>query len=171
VVGSISAPVVVAPGRRPSRAERRGGADDTALSFLGFALAAEEYGADLNLIAQIVKLPPLTWVPRAKPHLLGVISIRGKVVTLVDLRQLLGLAPTAWPKTARVLLVDHEGEQMGLLVDAVTQVHRVSLEQFETGVSLEDATRAEHMLGIARPDGRTRVTIVDVLGILAELLR
>lgn len=157
--------------RRGDRTERRGAAGATALSFLGFVLEAEEFGADLNLVAQIVKPPPLTWVPRTRPHLLGVISIRGQVVTLVDLRQLLGLPPTAWPKSARVLLVDRGGESIGLLVDAVTQVHRVAIEQFETGVSLDDDVRAEFVLGIARPDTALRVTVVDVLGILSELMR
>ena len=148
--------------RRDKRTDRHGTASGAALSFLGFVLGAEEFGADLNLVAQIVKPPPLTWVPRAKPHLLGVISIRGQVVTLVDLRQLLGMAPTAWPKTARVLLVDYGGEPIGLLVDAVTQVHRVSLD---------DEVRAEFVLGVARPDTAIRVTVVDVLGILSELAR
>jgi purine-binding chemotaxis protein CheW len=157
--------------RREKRTDRHGTANGAALSFLGFVLEAEEFGADLNLVAQIVKPPPLTWVPRARPHLLGVISIRGQVVTLVDMRQLLGMAPTAWPKTARVLLVDYGGEPIGLLVDAVTQVHRVSLEQFETGVSLDDEVRAEFVLGVARPDTAIRVTVVDVLGILSELAR
>jgi purine-binding chemotaxis protein CheW len=157
--------------RKDGRSERHAAANDAALSFLGFVLDAEEFGADLNLVAQIVKPPPLTWVPRARPYHLGVISIRGQVVTLVDLRQLLGLPPTAWPKTARVLLVDHGGEPIGLLVDAVTQVHRVSLEQFETGVSLEDEVRTEFVLGVARPDTAIRVTVIDVLGVLTELMR
>ena len=158
-----------------SRARRhrgdRGVGAGAALSFLGFTLEKEEYGADLNLVTQIVKPPPLTWVPRVRPHVLGVISIRGAVVTLVDLRQLIGLAPTSWPRTARVLLTRHEGEPIGLLVDGVTHVHRVSLEQYETGLSLEESSRTECVLGIARPDPSTRVTIVDVLGILSELMR
>jgi purine-binding chemotaxis protein CheW len=171
VLGSIIAPIVVAQEKRASRAERRGANDAPALAFLGFTLGDEEFGADLNIVGQIVKPPPITWVPRAQPHLLGVISIRGKVVTLVDLRQLLGLEPTAWPKTARVLLMDRGGESMGLLVDAVTHVHRVSLDQFETGVALESGVSAEYVLGVARPAADVRVTIVDMLSILTELVR
>ena len=167
---SVLTPSGMPASGKTSRADRRA-ADGTSLNFLGFFLGEEEFGADLNLVAQIVKPPPLTWVPRARAHLLGVISIRGKVVTLVDLRQLLGLAPTSWPRTARVLLVDHEGEPIGLLVDGVTHVHRVAIEQFETGVTLEDDTRSEHVLGVARPDDSTRVTVVDLIGILSELLR
>jgi purine-binding chemotaxis protein CheW len=172
VTGSIVASSLssLAPAGRRRRADRAGGTGSE-LSFLGFTLEGEECGADLHLVNQIVKPPPLTWVPRVRPHVLGVISIRGAVVTLVDLRQLLGLAPTAWPRSARVLLTTHRGEPIGLLVDSVTHVHRVAAEQFETGLALEESSRAEWVLGIARPDPATRVTIVDILGILAELMR
>ena len=159
----------LAPANRKRRGDRSGAG--SGLSFLGFTLEREEYGADLNLVTQIVKPPPLTWVPRARPHVLGVISIRGAVVTLVDLRQLLGLSPTSWPRSARVLLTGHHGEPIGLLVDSVTHVHRVSVEQFETGLSLEESARTECVLGIARPDSSARVTVVDVRGILTELMR
>jgi purine-binding chemotaxis protein CheW len=166
----VAQPASLRSQARRHRGDRAGGAGAD-LSFLGFTLESEEYGADLNLVTQIVKPPPLTWVPRVRPHVLGVIAIRGAVVTLVDLRQLIGLGPTSWPRTARVLLTSHGGEPIGLLVDGVTHVHRVSVDQFETGLALEESARTECVLGIARPDPSTRVTIVDVVGILAELLR
>ena len=59
--------------------------------FLCFTLSGEEYGVDLKLVSQVVKPPPVTWVPRVSPHYLGVVSIRGEVITLVDLRQLVGI--------------------------------------------------------------------------------
>jgi len=171
VTGSLIIPAAsLAPAPRKRRADRSGGARSD-LSFLGFTLEQEDYGVDLNLVTQIVKPPPLTWVPRARPHVLGVISIRGAVVTLVDLRQLLGLIPSSWPRSARVLLTGHQGEPIGLLVDSVTHVHRVSVEQFETGLALEESARTECVLGIARPDSSARVTIVDIRGILTELMR
>lgn len=168
---SLIVPPSAPLGRQARRHRGDRGGVGAALGFLGFTLEQEEYGADLNLVTQIVKPPPLTRVPRVRPHVLGVISIRGAVVTLVDLRQLVGLAPTFWPRTARVLLTIHHGEPIGLLVDAVTHVHRVSVEQFETGLSLEESARTDCVLGIARPDPATRVTIVDVVGILTELMR
>jgi purine-binding chemotaxis protein CheW len=158
------------PQPRRNRADRAGGGNADH-AFLGFLLERQEYGAALRLVTQIVKPPPLTWVPRARAHVLGVISIRGAVVTLVDLRQLVGLPPTTWPRGARVLLTSHGGEPIGLLVDGVTHVHRVAAGQYETGLALEESSRTEYVLGIARPDPSTRVTIVDVLGILAELMR
>ncbi|MBW2277916.1 MAG: chemotaxis protein CheW, partial [Deltaproteobacteria bacterium] len=71
-------------------------AADTEHGFLCFTLDGEEYGVDLNMIVQIVKPPPLTRVPRVRSHVLGVISIRGAVVTLIDLRLLMDLAASEW---------------------------------------------------------------------------
>ena len=161
-----------ATGAAPRPKGRGGaGAQGASLSFLCFTLDKEEYGADLNLVTQIVKPPPVTWVPRTRPYVLGVLSIRGSVVTLVDLRQLIGLPPSPRPRSERVLLTFHKGEPIGLLVDAVTQVHRVPAERFETGLALEEGARNECVLGVARPDAATRVTVVDLLGILSELMR
>ena len=70
----------------------------------------------------MVKPPPVTWLPRVSPHYLGVVSIRGEVITLVDLRQLVGIESTEWPRSARVLIVDSTGEQIGLLVDQPARV-------------------------------------------------
>ena len=168
---SLIVPPRASLGPQPKRHRGDRSGVGSALSFLGFTLENEEYGADLNLVTQIVKPPVLTWVPRVPPHVLGVISIRGAVVTLVDLRQLIGLSPTSWPRTGRVLLTSHKGEPIGLLVDRVTHVHRVSVDEFESGLSLEESARTECVLGIARPDPSTRVTIVDVVGVLTELMR
>ncbi|MCP4680595.1 MAG: chemotaxis protein CheW, partial [Deltaproteobacteria bacterium] len=103
--------------------------------FLCFKMDDREYGVDLNLISQIVRPPPLTWVPRVDPHILGIISIRGAVVTLVDLRQLMNLQPTSWPRAAKVLLVELEEEQIGLLVDNITQVRLIAPSDLERNPS------------------------------------
>ncbi len=136
--------------------------------FLCFTLGDEEYGVDLNLVCQVLKPPPLTWVPRLEKHILGVVSIRGAVVTLVDLRQLIGLQATTWPRMSRVLIVEVNNEQIGLLVDCVTQVRRIKPEEIERTPSLGEGPNFEHVLFVARPDDSQPVLIVDLDGILSE---
>lgn len=143
---------------------------DEPIGFLCFMLGEEEYGVDLNLISQIVKPPALTNVPRAKTHVLGVVSIRGMVVTLVDLRPLMGLASTSWPRTARILIVEIEEEQIGLLVDGVTQVRRIPPSALEKNPSLAEAPKSDHVFCIARPAPGEIVIIVDLDAIITEKL-
>lgn len=144
---------------------------DEPLGFLCFKLDEREYGVDLNLINQIVKSPPLTWVPQTEQFVLGVVSIRGAVVTLVDLRQLMDLPPTKHLQTSRVLIVEVEHEQIGLLVDSVTQVRRIRMSDLEKKPGLGEGPRAEQVLYVARPDADNLVVIVDLNAILGEKLR
>jgi purine-binding chemotaxis protein CheW len=144
---------------------------DAEHGFLCFRLGQEEFGVDLNMIVQIVKPPPVTCVPRVGPHILGVISIRGAVVTLVDLRLLMGLEPSQWPRGARILLVELDDERIGLLVDAVTQVRRLDDDALEKNPELDDPQASERVLYVARPDAHTQLTVVDLQAILGEAMR
>jgi purine-binding chemotaxis protein CheW len=141
------------------------------VGFLCFTLGEEEYGVDLKLVSQVVKPPPVTWVPRLPGHFLGIVSIRGAVVTLVDLRQLMGLDTTAWPRTARILIVEIAEEQIGLLVDSVTQVRRVKPAQLEKKPYLREEIAADYVICVARPEENKPVLIVDLDSILQEKLK
>ncbi len=138
--------------------------------FLCFTLGKEEYGVDLKLVSQVVKPPAVTWVPRLPSYFLGIVSIRGSVVTLVDLRQLMGLEPTGWPRSVRILIVEIGEEQIGLLVDSVTQVRRVTPAQMEKKPYLREET-TDHIICIARTEGEPPVLIVDLDSILQEKLK
>jgi purine-binding chemotaxis protein CheW len=161
-----------------SRALRRYGrqkdeleaSDDAPSGFLCFELDNAEYGIDLNLVRQIVKPPAVTWVPRTEPFILGVVSIRGEVATLIDLRTCMGLSPTEWPRSARILIVERDGEALGLLVDEVTQVRRLPAGSIEREPSLLDGPRAEYVLALGRTGHRDFVVIIDLDAVLREWL-
>lgn len=158
-------PILTRQSRLPAK---QGNESTEPHGFLGFTLVGQEYGVDLNLVAQIVKPPSLTWVPRMESHILGIISIRGSVVTLIDLRQLMGLEPTPWPKTSRVLTVVLNNEQIGLLVDSVTSVRRINLSDLERNPSLSDGQNADYVLFIARPQKGKQMIVIDLDAILRE---
>jgi purine-binding chemotaxis protein CheW len=144
---------------------------DEPYGFLCFELEDEVFGVDLNLVSQVVKPPPLTWVPRMGPHILGIISIRGAVVTLIDFRQLVGLGPTSWPRSARVLIVEINEERIGLLVDGVTHVERVRPDALEKAPSLGEAAYADRVLLVARTDLNKPILVIDLDGILGDYMK
>ncbi|MBN2715685.1 MAG: purine-binding chemotaxis protein CheW [Deltaproteobacteria bacterium] len=147
------------------------GSDEPTIGFLCFTLGKEEFGVDLNLISQIVQPPPVTHVPRTRSYFVGVVSIRGGVVTLVDFRQLLGLDPAKIDRSSRILLYNTPSEQFGILVDRVTLVRRVPANTFEEHPVLEENPVTEKVIGVVRPDNRTQVTIIDLEEIMHEALR
>lgn len=147
---------------------QRNGVDN--LGAICFTLGDEEFGVDLSLVRQIVKPPPVTWVPRVEPDILGVISIRGSVVTLIDLRQVMGVQAeaTKWPRTARVLIVELEGEPLGLLVDSVTHVRKFDVEMLEWEPGLHESSRGDFVSCVARPGPNDVITIIDLDSVIAE---
>lgn len=118
--------------------------------FLAFRVADEAYALPLASVREILKLGPITEVPRAPKDVLGIVSVRGRVTTVLDLRTRLRM-PTAEPtKHARVLLVDAGEEVLGLLVDEVLQVYRLRAEEIEiAGAAQGDLS--DYVLGIGRP--------------------
>src|SRR6476659_5165057 len=94
--------------------------------YLAFGLAGDAYAIRIELISEILRPPPITEMPRAPRAVRGVVSVRGRLVTVVDLRVRLRLRAAALDGRARMLLADHRGEAMGLLVDEVRQVYRLA---------------------------------------------
>lgn len=123
---------------------------DVVREFLGFVLAHEAYAIPLSSVREILKAPPITEVPRAPRYVLGIISVRGRVITVVDLRRRLKLPEGPPTKQTRVLLVEHRGELLGLLVDCVLQVFRLREDEMEMAATVGGDT-AEYVMGVGRP--------------------
>lgn len=117
---------------------------------LAFVLADECYALPLSSIREILKMPALTEVPRAPADVIGIISVRGRVTTVVDLRRRLRMPESPPTKATRVLLVDDGCEVLGLLVDRVLSVYRLRADEVEVASTMAGDT-ADYVLGIGRP--------------------
>jgi len=138
----------------PARLARRAGDRGPVREFLVFLLAGEPYGVELTRIKEILSPPPITEVPRAPREVVGVCSVRGLLVTVLDLRRKLRLVERPLTRRARILLATSElGEVIGLLVDEVRQVVRLSESEIEVAAAALGGDVAEHVLGVGRPEG------------------
>ena len=119
---------------------------------LAFTLADEAYGVELKMIREIVVPPPITVVPRAEGAVMGICSVRGVLITVIDLKLRLRLAARPRSRRSRILLTTTEaGEQLGLFVDEVRQVVRLAEHDVEFTASLLGAESADYVWGIGRP--------------------
>jgi purine-binding chemotaxis protein CheW len=121
--------------------------------FLAFVVANERYALPLSCVREIVRVSSITGVPRVSPEVLGIISVRGQVTTLLDLRQKLAVEATPISTRSRILLVDQGDEILGLLCDRVLQVHRLSETEVEMS-SVLGADASSYVMGIGRPGQR-----------------
>jgi purine-binding chemotaxis protein CheW len=145
------------PDRRPQRA------------ILTFVAAGETYGIELLHIREIIKLGEVTEVPRAPDFLIGVMSVRGVIIPVIDLRRRLKLDDLPVTRAARILVVEHEGEPFGLLVDAVRGVVKFTEADIEPPPSTLAADDAKFLAGIGRHGDGKRERMVILLQLATVL--
>ena len=120
--------------------------------YLAFTLGGDVYAAPVALIREILKPPPLTPVPRAPHQIIGIVSVRGQLVTVVDLHRRLNLPEQTPTRKTRILLVDATGgEVMGVMVDEVLQVYRLAESEIEPAAVALGGEVASYLHGITRP--------------------
>ncbi len=96
-----------------------------------FSLHDELFGLDISRIIEIHKPQDLTTVPNSKEHIKGVINLRGKIIIIMDLNLRLGLPKKEETKHSRVIVIEHEGEQVGLEVDSVSETIRIKYNEIQ----------------------------------------
>jgi purine-binding chemotaxis protein CheW len=143
-------------GDRRSEAKRRG--------VLTFQVAGEMYGIEILDVREIIKVEEITEVPRTPSFLLGIISVRGSIMPVVDLGRRLGFsAPSDRSRHSRILVVAQGTDRFGLLVDAVGGVMRFFENEIEPPPTALSAHEASYLAGIARQIDERAEKIVILL--------
>jgi purine-binding chemotaxis protein CheW len=138
------------------------------VEFLGFTIQNETYAVSIEGVVEILRHTHLTLVPRAARHVDGVLSVRGRLVTVVSTRALLGLVRGPVDRDSRILLSRVNGETVGFVVDSVLQVFHLAPDMFEPPDVLSNDPPA-HWLGIARK-GQAVLTLVDLGRLLLPII-
>lgn len=133
-----------------------------AVAVLAVVAGDEAYGFPLSVVREILVPPPVTEVPRAAGHFLGVISVRGQIITLIDLPKMLNLEVEQAEPYGRVLLIDNGEELIGVAVDRVIQVHRMEPDQIEYASAM-GAELSEYVVGVGRVSSESSSDAQDML--------
>ena len=147
--------------------------DTGAVAVLGVLAGNEAYGVPLASVREVLVPPPLTEVPRAADHVLGVISVRGEIITVVDLPKLLNLEVVHDEPYGRVLLIDNGQELIGMAVDRVIQVHRLEPGQIEYASAM-NADLSDYVVGVGRVQTESAdkpdemLILIDPVSLLGE---
>jgi purine-binding chemotaxis protein CheW len=125
----------------PPPAESEAAEPEEAHELLGFTLGREEYGIEIQWIQEIIKPRPATEVPRSPDYIPGIISLRGKIIPIVELERRLRLTPAGaspatggtGPETGRIIVVSDpvSKQSFGLKVGEVTEVIRLPYKELE----------------------------------------
>lgn len=145
--------------------DRINGFESDLLQLVTFRLADEEYAVDILQVQEIIKTMEITRVPKAPCFVEGVVNLRGKVIPIVHLRKRLGMPVITQSQESRIIVVDVDEKQIGLIVDAVSEVLRLSPKAVEVTPSLERKTHADYIMGIGKHENRL-ITLLDLRKLL-----
>ena len=101
------------------------------LQLVVFALAKEEYGLPITKVQEINRMAPITALPQTPSFVEGVINLRGRIIPVIDLRKRFQLPVLAQTDDTRIIIVDMDGQTIGVVVDGVNEVVRLSSAQVE----------------------------------------
>ncbi|MFO0555633.1 MAG: chemotaxis protein CheW [Polyangiaceae bacterium] len=146
--------------------------------YLGFKVASITGAFPVSIVREIARTAPITPVPRAPNGVLGITSFRGRVVTVIDLGQRMGLASStigrspamfagnARTNRIRVLMVDVGQETIGFVVDEVLLVYRFGAKEIERATHTLGTDVGAHVVGIARPSPTEVVLLLEAKALL-----
>lgn len=142
-----------------------GTAEVAADEYITVTIADQLFGLPILEVQDVFMPEAVTEVPLASHDVAGVLNLRGRIVTAIDMRKRLGLEPRGSGCAEMAVGIEHNGESYGLIIDQVGEVHRLSAETFEPNPSNLDPRWASVSAGVHRLEG-TLMVIFDVNKIL-----
>lgn len=129
-----------------------------------FRVGDGEYAIPADAVLHMESFQGATPVPGAPAHVLGIVQVRGRVIPVVDLRRRFGLGPRDRELSDRVIVVEHEGRQVGLLADAAREVVRLDDSAFSPPPDVDGQRTL--VSGVAQLEGRflLRIALERLLG-------
>jgi len=136
------------------------------LHIVGFQVGRETYGVPITSLHEIVRVPEITAVPDAPDYLEGVINLRGKIVSVMDLRKRFGEKQVVLKKQNRILVVEHSGRLAGLIVDSASEVLKIPADDVESPPAVFQDGGLNCVTGLGKIRGRL-VVLLDMNKLLA----
>lgn len=160
IAGAVAPANVPEPPVHPAPGSSEQPAPAQEIEMLGFRLGNEEYALLVEQMREVVKLWEITSVPNAPEYVLGVTSLRGKVLPVIDLCKRLGLPPGVRDGKARIIVVSLDEEETGLIVDRVTGVIKFSPDDIRPAPdTIEQGAGAEFLRGLARKNDKLYILL------------
>jgi len=137
------------------------------LQIVGFQVGRETFGAPITSLHEIVRVPEITVVPDAPECVEGVINLRGKIVSVIDLRKRFGEKSIAPSRQNRILVVEHKGRLSGLIVDSASEVIRIPDADVEPSGTIFQDGRMNCVTGLGKHKGRL-IVLLDMAKLLED---
>ncbi|WP_339800190.1 chemotaxis protein CheW [uncultured Marinobacter sp.] len=133
--------------------------DDKVLQYVTFRLDDETYGIDVMQIQEVLRYTEIAPVPGAPDYVLGIINLRGNVVTVIDTRRRFGLADAEVSDATRIVVMESDSQVMGVLVDSVAEVVYLKASEIETAPNVGNEESARFIQGVCNKNGELIILV------------
>jgi len=141
--------------------------NDEVLQWVTFKLANETYGINVMQVQEILRYTEVAPVPGAPLYVLGIINLRGNVVTVIDTRSRFGLEPSDVTDNTRVVVIESEQQVIGILVDSASEVVYLKASEIDDAPNVGNEESAQFIQGVSNREGELLI-LVDLDKLLSD---
>ena len=151
----------------PPQDTQRDTESEGTFQLVSFQLAHEEYGIEINKVREIILMGEITQVPQTPSFVKGLINLRSTVIPVVDLRLRFGMDEAEPTDDTRIVVINIGGKTIGIIVDAVNEVLRVSNQQIAPPPPTVAGLERDYLVGLVKLEERLLI-LLDIEQILEE---
>ncbi|MGF1680385.1 chemotaxis protein CheW [Photobacterium makurazakiensis] len=141
--------------------------NDQVLQWVTFQLEDETYGINVMQVREVLRYSEIAPVPGAPDYVLGIINLRGNVVTVIDTRSRFGLMQGEISDNTRIVIIEAEKQVIGILVDSVAEVVYLRSSEIDSTPSVGTEESAKFIQGVSNRDGELLI-LVDLNKLLSD---
>ena len=141
--------------------------DDAIIQWVTFHLDNEKYGIKVMQVQEVLRMTEIAPVPGAPHYVIGIINLRGNVVTVIDTRKRFGLLEVEPDDETRIVIVEAENNVVGILVDSVAEVVDLKASDIETAPNVGNDESSKYIQGVSS-QGDELLILVDVNKLLSD---
>ena len=135
--------------------------------YVTFRLAEETYAINVMQVQEVLRVSEIAPVPGAPHYVLGIVNLRGNVVTVIDARRRLGLESREPDDVSRVVIIEVSNQVVGILVDSVAEVIELAAADIEPAPNVGNDESSKYIQGVASRDGELTI-VVDLNKLLSD---
>jgi purine-binding chemotaxis protein CheW len=131
-----------------------------------FSLGREEFAVEVTQVREIMRMEEITRMPKTPSFVEGIINLRGQIIAVVDLAKRLNIEAGEMSGDTRIIVVEAEDIKVGMIVDSVSEVLRVSADAVEPSPTLATDVSAVYLRGVVKQDNRL-IILLDLTKVLS----
>lgn len=139
----------------------------TSSSYVTFSLEDETYAIDVLQVQEVLKLTEIAPVPGVPDYILGIINLRGDVVTVIDARRRMLLPERAPDDASRIVIIDVDHQNVGILVDSVAEVVRIPPDAVDPAPAVGNDQTSRFILGVSSTEEGLTI-LIDLNKLLSD---